>query len=167
MSMATENGRDETEKERIDRNLAELTAELRVALPGVQVLFAFLLVIPFNKGFETVTGFQKSVYLGTLLTTALSAVLLIAPTINHRLQFRTDNKAQILRDANSLSIAGLAVLAVAMCGALVLVSDYVFGAGAAIASCICVGLCFITLWYALPMLRMRARRRSPPGTGSA
>src|SRR3954451_4684869 len=78
-------GRDETEKERIDRNVIELLNELRVALPGVQVLFAFLLVLPFNQGFTSVTNFQKTVYLVTLLATAFSAVTLIAPSMHHRL----------------------------------------------------------------------------------
>src|SRR6478735_5618810 len=112
--------RDETPLERIDRNMTELLNELRVALPGVQVLFAFLLVLPFNQGFASVTSFQKDVYLVTLLTTALAAICLIAPTMHHRIQFRENKKAEILRDANRLTIVGMTALAVAMTGAVVL-----------------------------------------------
>src|SRR4051795_4415667 len=75
-----ESGRDETEEERLDRNLGEMLQELRVALPGVQVLFAFLLAVPFQQGFEKITSFQKGAYFGTLVCTAISAVMLISPT---------------------------------------------------------------------------------------
>ena len=81
-------GREETEGERLDRNLGELLQELRVALPGVQVLFAFLLAVPFQQGFTKITSFQKDVYFATLLLTAISAVLLISPSAYHRLTFR-------------------------------------------------------------------------------
>lgn len=156
-SRSSERGRNETDKERIDRNLTELLGELRVALPGVQVLFAFLLVLPFNSGFADVTSFQRNVYLFTLLTTAFSAVLLIAPTISHRLQFRKDRKLQILRSANRLTIAGMSALAVAMCGAVVLVSDFVFGGATAAAAAGSVALASAIFWYVLPLLgRMRA-----------
>src|SRR4051794_37595741 len=83
-------GRNETEKERLDRNLNELLGELRVALPGVQVLFAFLLAVPFNQGFSKATQFQKDIYLVTLLLTAAASALLIAPSAYHRLMFRRD-----------------------------------------------------------------------------
>ncbi|MBA2522617.1 MAG: hypothetical protein H0V25_04715 [Solirubrobacterales bacterium] len=149
-------GRNETEKERIDRNLIELLNELRVALPGVQVLFAFLLVLPFNQGFTSVTNFQKVVYLVTLLATAASAITLIAPSMHHRLQFREGNKAEILRDANRLTIIGMSALAVAMTGAVMLVSDYVFSAGTMVASVIAVGSAFLIVWYAMPARRMLA-----------
>src|SRR5919198_2641347 len=93
-------GRDETEHERLDRNLQEFLGELRVALPGVQVLFAFLLVVPFNQRFPDITGFQQSVYFVTLLLTAAAAVCLIAPTAQHRVEFRRQHKEQILMMAN-------------------------------------------------------------------
>ena len=147
-------GRNETELERVDRNLIELLNELRVALPGVQVLFAFLLVLPFNSGFDDVTGFQKDVYLFTLIAATLSAVLLIAPSMHHRLQFREGNKREILRDANRLTILGMTTLAFAMCGAVVLVTDFVFGAGTMVAATVAVGIAFLIVWYLMP-----ARRR--------
>lgn len=155
----TGNRRDETELERVDRNMIELLNELRVALPGVQVLFAFLLVLPFNQGWENVTSFQRAIYEGTLLATALSAVLLIAPTMIHRLQFREDNKEQILHDAQRLTIAGVSVLAVAMCGAVALVSNFVFGTAATIGSLTGIAIAIALLWYALPSLRLAQKRR--------
>ena len=152
-------GRDESEKERIDRNLIELLNELRVALPGVQVLFAFLLILPFSQGFAEVDQFQKVVFLVTLLATALAAVLLIAPSMHHRLQFREGNKAEILRDANRLAILGMTSLAVAMVGAVMLITDFVFDVDTMVASVIVVGLAFLIVWYAMPARRLIASRR--------
>lgn len=106
MSETGNEGRSESELERIDRNLSELMAELRIALPGVQVLFAFLLILPFNARFESVTPFQEKVYLGTLLAAALCAAFLIAPTMHHRLQFREGRKARILAHSQRLAIWG-------------------------------------------------------------
>src|SRR5215468_1775361 len=100
-------GRDETEDERLDRNLGELLQELRVALPGVQVLFAFLLAVPFQQNFTKIDGYQKGVYFATLLLTALSAALLIAPSAYHRLTFRYQQKHRLVFIANRLAIAGL------------------------------------------------------------
>src|SRR6187431_1784929 len=91
-----DSGRDETEEERLDRNLSEMLQELRVALPGVQVLFAFLLAVPFQQGFEKITSFQKDVYFATLILTAMSAVMLISPTAYHRLTFRYQQKRQLV-----------------------------------------------------------------------
>ena len=96
--------RGETELERYDRNLNELLGELRVALPGVQVLFAFLLVAPFNQRFGTVSSFERALYLCALLLTLLSSILLIAPTMIHRLHFQLGAKAYIVHTANRLTI---------------------------------------------------------------
>ena len=109
--------RGETEEQRLDRNLAELLQELRVALPGIQVLFAFLLVVPFQQGWADVTEFEKTVYYVTLLCTAASSVLLIAPTARHRIRFRELDKRWIVETANRLAIAGLAFLGAATAGA--------------------------------------------------
>jgi hypothetical protein len=117
-------------------------------------------VLPFNQGFEDVTSFQKNIYLVTLLTTALSAVLLIAPSLVHRIQFREDNKEKILWDAHRLTIAGMSVLAVAMCGAVTLVADFVFGTTATVASLAGVALAIVIFWYALPLARLRQKRRA-------
>src|SRR4249919_206872 len=100
-------GREETEGERLDRNLGELLQELRVALPGVQVLFAFLLAVPFQQNFTKITGFQEKVYFATLLMTAISAILLISPSAYHRMTFRMQQKDDLVFLANKLTIAGL------------------------------------------------------------
>src|SRR5213078_627471 len=120
--------RGESKKERVDRELIELLGELRVALPGVQVLFAFLLVVPFNQRFATVTGFQEKVYFVTLLCTAAASAFLIAPSVHHRIAFRRQDKEWIVLTANRLAIIGLSFLAVAMTGVIMLVTDVLFGA---------------------------------------
>src|ERR1700710_1813361 len=120
-------GRDETEEERLDRNLGELLQELRVALPGVQGLFAFLLAVPVPQDFTKITEFEKRVYFATLLLTALSAALLIAPSAYHRLTFRYQQKHRLVFLANRLAIAGLAALALAMTCAVMLITDVLFG----------------------------------------
>src|SRR3954469_5134674 len=127
-----ESGRDETEEERLDRNLGELLQELRVALPGVQVLFAFLLAVPFQQNFTKITDFQERVYFATLLLTAISAVLLISPSAYHRITFRTQQKDDLVYLANKLAIAGLGALALAMTGAIMLITDVIFGTAATI-----------------------------------
>src|SRR6201995_4121205 len=93
-------GREETEDERLDRNLGELLQELRVALPGVQVLFAFLLAVPFQQHFSEIDAFQKDVYFATLIFTALSAAMLISPSAYHRLTFRYQQKRRLIFYAN-------------------------------------------------------------------
>jgi uncharacterized membrane protein YbhN (UPF0104 family) len=147
--------RDETPSERADRNLDELLQELRVALPGVQVLFAFLLIVPFNQRFAEVSSLQKNVYYATLLCTAFAAALLIAPSMHHRIEFRQGDKEHIVKVANKLVIVGLTLLALAMTGVIVLITDFVFGATATTAATAAVAVAFLVLWYAMPMLRLR------------
>lgn len=123
-----ESGRAETAYERADRNLAELLQELRVALPGVQVVFGFLLTVPFTQRFERLNTFQRTLYFATLLCTALATALFVAPSANHRMLFRKRDKEYLLVIANRLTIAGLAAMALSMCGAILLISDVVFDA---------------------------------------
>jgi hypothetical protein len=156
---AVTNGRRETELERYDRNLNELMGELRVALPGVQVLFAFLLVAPFNQRFGSVSAFERRLYLATLLCTLLASILLIAPTVIHRLAFRRGEKAFVVQTANRLMVAGLSVFAIAMTSAVLLVTHYLFGATTAIITTTIVAVAFGMIWFALP-LRRRLLRRS-------
>jgi hypothetical protein len=152
-------GRDESKHERLDRNLSELLQELRVALPGVQVLFAFLLTVPFQTGFQHPTGFQERVYFATLVCTAISAALLISPTAYHRLLFRFQEKEHLVFVANRLAIAGLGFLALAMVGAIMLITDVVFGSTATvIVATVFAFLLYLTLWCLLP-LRRRFRSR--------
>ena len=146
-------GRDETEEERLDRNLNEMLQELRVALPGVQVLFAFLLAVPFAQGWEKITGFQKGAYFGTLICTAISAVMLISPTAYHRLTFRYQQKRKLVFYSNRFSIIGLTFLALAMTGAIMLITDFLFGSTATILTTVATVLVFGVFWFALPLQR--------------
>jgi hypothetical protein len=148
-----DSGRDETEQERLDRNLGELLQELRVALPGVQVLFAFLLAVPFQQGFEEVTEFQKIVYFATLMLTAISATMLISPSAYHRITFRYQQKRRLVYYSNRFAIIGLALLALAMTGAILLVTDFLFSLAAALVAA-GVALCvFGFFWFAMPLRR--------------
>jgi len=154
-------GRDESEAERLDRNLGELLQELRVALPGVQVLFAFLLAVPFQGNFTGISSFEEKVYFFTLLCTALSAALLIAPSSYHRMTFRLQQKRELIRLGNRFTIAGLAFLALAMTGAIVLITDVLFGGVATVVTGVGAAATFITLWYVVPL----RRRFSLTGSG--
>jgi hypothetical protein len=146
-------GRNETDKERLDRNLSELLGELRVALPGVQVLFAFLLAVPFNQRFAQVSHFEETVYLVVLLLTAIASAFLIAPSAYHRIEFRQDDKEHIVFLANKFAIAGFAFLALAMTGAVLLVTSFLYSDATAIVATAFAGLTFLLLWYALPLAR--------------
>ncbi len=147
--------RDETPAERLDRNFNELLGELRIALPGVQVLFAFLLVVPFSQGFSSLSGFERGIYLAVLLCTALASAFLIAPTAYHRVLFRRGHKPDVVFFANRAALIGLAFLAVAMSGAILLITHVLFGPPASIPISIAAALVFATLWYLLPTLRGR------------
>jgi hypothetical protein len=154
-------GREETEEERLDRNLGELLQELRVALPGVQVLFAFLLAVPFQQNFTKITPFQEKVYFATLLLTALSAVLLISPSAYHRLTFRMQQKDHLVFLANRFAIAGLGMLALAMTGAIVLITDVLYGATTTAVTGGLAFLTFMAFWYALPLRRRLSSEEEP------
>ena len=154
----------ESEKERIDRELIELLNELRVALPGVQVLFAFLLTVPFTQRWTTVTTFQRDVYFATLLCTAFSSALLIAPSAQHRLLFRQQEKGKILLVANWLTIVGLGFLALAIIGVVLLITDVLFGATFTLVVTIVAAIPFVVWWYLYPLGR---RLRGSGGGQSA
>lgn len=144
-------GREESEKERLDRNLNELLQELRVALPGVQVLFAFLLTIPFAQRFAELTTAQERIYLAILLSTTISAALLIAPSAFHRINFRKQQKGKLVFLSNGLAIAGLGFLALAMTGVVLLVTDFLFATPVTIVCTMLAALMFALFWYALPL----------------
>jgi Family of unknown function (DUF6328) len=152
--------RDETPHERLDRNLEELTAELRVVATGVQVLFAFLLIVPFNIGFAHIGSFERIVYLISLVLAALAAMCTIAPSARHRFLFRHDDKQHVVFSANRLTIAGLAFLALAMCGCMLLVTTKLFGATAGSVTAGLGALAFATMWFALPIRRLRSLEAS-------
>jgi len=146
-------GDDESRDEKINRELIELINELRVALVGVQVLFAFLLAVPFAQGFATVTSFQKTLFFGVLCATAIASALLVAPSAYHRLNFRAKDKEQMLRTSNSLMIGGLSFLALSINGSVALVADYIYSpAVTAVAGGIGL-LLFAGLWFVLPVMR--------------
>ena len=147
-------GREETESERADRNLSELLQELRVALPGVQVLFAFLLTVPFTQRFETLTEIQEGLYYGILLCAALSTALFIAPTAGHRILFRKQQKEYLVVAANRLTLLGLAVLAVAMCGVIALISDVIYDGVVVWVATGVAAFVFLSLWAVGPLLRL-------------
>jgi O-antigen/teichoic acid export membrane protein len=148
---------DEDEKQRIDRELIELLNELRVAIPGIQVLFAFLLTVPFTVKFPTVTTFQRDVYFTTLLCSALASVFLIAPSAQHRLLFRQRDKARLLQRSNVLSIVGLVFLALAIIGVVLLITDLLFSTTAVIVVSAAIALLFAVFWFAQPLERRRER----------
>ena len=139
----------ESPKARHDRELIELLNELRVALPGVQVLFAFLLAVPFANGWKNVTSFQRDVFFVAFVATALSSALLIAPSAYHRLRWRVEAKGRIVRIGNVLAIVGLLFLAVSISAVVLLVTDYIFEKTAAIATTAALALVLVTLWYGL------------------
>jgi small-conductance mechanosensitive channel len=153
-SKRQDNDRGETEKERLDRNLEQLLGELRVALPGVQVLFAFLLVVPFNQRFADITSFQRTVYFVTLLCATAATACLIAPTAHHRIEFREQDKERIVFGGSRLAIIGLALLAMAMTGAITLITDFLYSTTTTTVAAVLVALLFAVLWYAIPLRRL-------------
>ena len=148
-------GRDETHKERLDRNLNELLGELRVIMPGVQVLFAFLLAVPFNQRFGQITSFERGVYLVTLLSTGIATALLIAPSAIHRLEFRADDKEWIVFTGNRLAIAGFGMLGLSVTSAVLLVTHFIYSNALAYVCTAAVGVLVFGLWYAFPLRRKR------------
>jgi hypothetical protein len=154
--------RHETSLERLDRNLEELTGELRVVVTGVQVLFAFLLILPFNSGFAHVGSFEQTVYLVTLIFAALAAVCTIAPSAQHRFLFHHDDKHYLVFSSNRVTIVGLGFLALAMCGCLLLVTTKLYGIPAGVLTASLGALPFAILWFAIPLRRRQlldGRRR--------
>ena len=152
----------EGESERNSRRLIELLQEVRVATAGVQILFGFLLAVPFSQGFEQISSFNKHVYLFVLICTALSAALLISPTAMHRLLFRRGHKAEIVEYANATTIVGLVLLAMAMIGVVFLLTNVIFGVGAAIAVTVPIALVFAVTWFVIPLVKREERRDSDP-----
>jgi hypothetical protein len=147
---------DESRRERVNRELIELLNELRVALPGVQVLFAFLLAVPFSNGYTRITRFQKDVFFVTLIATAISTACFIVPTAYHRLNFRKREKERILLRSNKFAIAGIMLLAVSMIGVIVLITDVIYSDTAAVVTGLLGLAVFGGLWLALPLLRCAA-----------
>jgi hypothetical protein len=144
---------EQRSKEDLNRELIELLNELRVALPGVQVLFAFLLAVPFATGWKNVTDFQRDVFFVAFLCTAAATALLIAPSAYHRIRWRDHDKEHMLETANRLTIAGLGMLALAISASVFLITDILFDLWEAVLVTTLVGAGFAWLWYGLPLWR--------------
>ena len=153
--------RDEEERKR-DRQMIELLNELRVALPGVQILFAFLLTVPFTNRFTRLTAFQADVYYVTLIATALSAACLIAPSAAHRLRFHQGEREWIVETANRLMIAGLVILAIALCCSVLLITDLMFDGARVWIYSGAVTAFIVGLWFVRPLLRHARGKSSGP-----
>jgi amino acid transporter len=153
----------ETDEQRHNRELIELLNELRVALPGVQVLFAFLLAVPFANGFPKLSSLDRDIFFVAFIATALSTVLLIAPSSYHRLRWRQFDKERLLVTSNWLTIAGLALLAVAITCTVFVITDFLFHRTWAATFTAIVAAAFLIFWYGLPLgAAIRDRRESRP-----
>ena len=141
----------ENEHERRVRELAELLQELRVVLPGVQVLLAFLLTVPFSARFESVSQLQQVVFFGTLVCTAVSTGLLMAPSAHHRLLWRQQAREHRLQMANRLTIAGIVLLIPGIVGAMFVISDMLFGSVAAATTTATISLFLAYVWFVMPL----------------
>jgi hypothetical protein len=150
MGQRVENTSEDRE-ERTARELIELLQELRIVIPGVQILFAFLLTVPFSQGFTKLTTVQQYVFFATLLFTAAATALLIAPSAHHRLLFRQGVREQRLRMGNMLTILGLACLVPAMVGVVYVITDLIFGLTTALIVTVVMALSFLLLWFVLPL----------------
>jgi hypothetical protein len=146
----TDGATNETRKERVDRELLELLNELRVALPGVQILFAFLLVVPFQQRVEQTTDFQRSLYLVTLVAAAVATGLFIAPAAQHRVLFRQHDKEGLLHRSSRSAYAGVVVLAIAITSAVLLVVDVLFSRTQAWVTAGVVGALLAWWWVVIP-----------------
>lgn len=144
---------EETHEERINRELIELLNELRVVLPGVQVLFAFLLTVPFTNRFGEVTDLQQTVYMAALLCAAAGSALLIAPSSYHRLRFRQRDKEQMLRTSNRLVLGGMGFLALGIAASVFLIADVLYGGATVAAVTAAAALTLAWFWYGLPLTR--------------
>jgi membrane-bound acyltransferase YfiQ involved in biofilm formation len=154
---ADEPERSKEEQERLNRQMTELLNELRVAMPGVQVLFAFLLAVPFQQRFQEVNDFQRDVYFVTLLAAMAATAFLIAPSAYHRIAFGQHEKPNIILVGTVQFVCGLIALAIAMNGAVLLVTDFLFHAGTVIVTLLVTGSLFAWLWFGIGVWR-RMRR---------
>ena len=141
------------DESKLDRELIELLNELRVALPGVQVLFAFLLAVPFTQQFSKITELQKQTFFVALLSTMVGTVLMIAPTSYHRIRWREHDKEQMLQTSNRLALAGTVFLAIAMTAVTFLITDILFKGWMTLLVTVATALLFLWFWYGLPLMR--------------
>ncbi len=157
----------ESEDERLDRELLEMLGEVRVAMPGVQVLFGFLLAVPFQQRFETTTPFQRTVFLATLLSAALASAFLIAPVAYHRIMFREGDKPAVIAVGHATLLTGLGFLALSMTGAVLLATDLLYQTATVVIVAASIGSVFLLLWFVLASVRRASGRRSRTVSDSA
>jgi len=143
----------ETEQQRWDRNFADLLQELRVAQTGVQILFAFLLTLPFSNGFPKTTPFQKDTYIVALLAAACATAMIISPVAFHRALFRQGRKPELVRYAHRMATGGLACTLVSMVSSVLLITDYLLNSLVAVLLTTLAGAFFLTFWAAIPWAR--------------
>ncbi|MBU8856501.1 MULTISPECIES: DUF6328 family protein [unclassified Micromonospora] len=143
----------ESEKQRWQRNFADLLQELRVAQTGVQILFAFLLTMPFSNAFTRTTDFQRDVYIVALLAAAAAAAMIISPVAFHRALFRQGRKPELVRFAHRMASGGLFFMLIAMVSAVLLVTDFVLPRPVAFGLSAVTGIWFLTFWAILPFSR--------------
>ncbi len=144
---------NETEKQRWDRNFGDLLQELRVAQTGVQILFAFLLTLPFSSGFPQTTQFQKDTYVVALLTAACATAMIISPVAFHRALFRQGRKPELVRFAHRMATGGLAFMLIAMVSSVLLITDFLLSRWPAIILTGITAAWFLTFWALLPFAR--------------
>jgi Family of unknown function (DUF6328) len=159
--------RHESQEQRDDRNLAELLQELRVAGLGVQVLFGFLLSLPFSQRFSRLSHAQRDLYTASILLAAIATALLVGPVAYHRLVFRRHEKERLVRAANVMALLGLAAVALAVSAAVLLVTSYVAKGLPAILISAFVVCLFSGLWFAFPLAHRGWEPSQPEGAGSS
>jgi uncharacterized protein DUF6328 len=142
----------ESKKERLNRELMELLQELRVVIPGVQVLLAFLLTAPFQQRFAQLPGSMRNAFFASIACATLATAFLIAPSAHHRLRWRAGEKEPLVRIGNQMAIAGTVFLAAAIVLALYVITDVLFTTNLAILTAVAAVVVFAGLWYALPMI---------------
>jgi amino acid permease len=145
--------RNETEKQRWNRNFADLLQELRVAQTGVQILFAFLLTLPFSSGFPKTTALQRDVYVIALLSAAFATATIISPVAFHRALFRQGRKPELVHYAHRMASTGLAFMLVSMVSSVLLITDYLLNIWVAIALTVIAAGWFLTFWAIVPWYR--------------
>jgi hypothetical protein len=151
----------ETEEDRWQRNFADLLQELRVAQTGVQILFAFLLTLPFSARFEQTTLFQRDVYIIALLGAAAATAMIISPVAFHRALFRQGRKPELVRFSHRMATGGLAFMLISMVSSVLLITDFILARTLAVIMTACAALFFLTFWVFLPFARREWGEEEP------